>query len=53
MELDNVMVMIYLLTFDFKFTLLCAVLLFKVDEKSHDAGEEEGGNCTTRYTGCF
>lgn len=39
MKLDNVMMMIYLLTFDFKFALFYAVLLLDVDKYTDNASE--------------
>lgn len=53
MELDNVVMMIDLLTFDFKFALFCAVMFLEINKKTDDASEKKSGYCSTSDTCCL
>ena len=51
MELNDFMVMVDFLTFNFKLTFL--VVVSQEDEESHDAGEKQSCHGTSSYTRCF
>lgn len=51
MKLDDVMMVAYFLTFDFKLALLA--LVFEVDEKSHNACKQQCRHSSTSNTRCF
>lgn len=51
MELDNVVMVIHLLTFDFKLALLAVV--FEVYEEGNDASEKHRGDGSTSDARCL